>query len=59
MFDDLDDDELDFMDIPKEEEDDEPKPQGQTVGEVRHFFTRCTRSRETNPVHDSINIYSC
>ena len=47
------------MDIPKEEEDDEPKPQGQTVGEVRHFFTRCTRSRETNPVHDSINIYSC
>ncbi|XP_063932118.1 piezo-type mechanosensitive ion channel component isoform X3 [Zophobas morio] len=34
MFDDLDDDELDFMDIPKEEEDDEPKPQGQTVGEL-------------------------
>jgi hypothetical protein len=38
MFDDLDDDEeLDFMDIPKDE-DEEFKGQGQTVGQVCCIF---------------------
>lgn len=39
MFDDLDDeDELDFMEIPKDDEDDEAKKQGQTVGQVCLFL---------------------